>query len=94
MDNKIEQLHELKEIKSQINVQLEVLEYLQTDIYYNSREGELYFSTQEHIEQQIKDTIHSLIDLITFKIDKGLQAENLVNNFINDVLHKLEKRGY
>ena len=83
---------ELQEVKNQINVQLEILSYLQSDIYYNSNEGEGFYSTQEHIEQQVKDTIYSLIDLIT-KTIKGMDNETY--NFIMDVGNKLtnNKKG-
>jgi len=93
MDKRTKQLFDLRQIKSQINAQLEIWECLQTDIYYNSREGEGYFSTQSHIETQIRETIRSLIGLIGLKMDKELMDANLVHIFINDVLHKIEKRS-
>ena len=77
---------ELQEVKHQINAQLEILSYLLSDIYYNSNEGEGFYSTQEWIEQQVKDTIYSLIDLITKSIEK---MDNDTYNFIMDVGCKL-----
>jgi len=77
---------ELLEIKHQINVQLEILSYLQSDIYYNSNEGEGFYSSQEWIEHQVKNTIYSLIDLITKSTEK---MDNDTYNFIMDVGCKL-----
>tara|TARA_R100000900_G_C3214517_1_gene139356 strand:- start:79 stop:342 length:264 start_codon:yes stop_codon:yes gene_type:complete len=82
---------ELKEVKHQISAQLEILQLLQSDIYNNLNEGDGVYSTQEWIEQQVKDTIHSLIDLINVSI-KGMDNETY--NFITDALNQLTNNSF
>ena len=95
---------ELKEVKHQISAQLEILQLLQSDIYNNLNEGDGVYSTQEWIEQQVKDTIHSLIDLINVSM-KGNEPKNLyiINkttmdnktyNFLTDALNQLTNNSF
>ncbi len=82
---------ELKEVKHQISAQLEILQLLQSDIYNNLNEGDSVYSTQEWIEQQVKDTIHSLIDLINVSIK---DMDNETYNFITDALNQLTNNSF
>tara|TARA_R110002012_G_scaffold270373_1_gene454790 strand:- start:368 stop:631 length:264 start_codon:yes stop_codon:yes gene_type:complete len=82
---------ELKEVKHQISAQLEILHLLQSDIYNNLNEGDDVYSTQEWIEQQVKDTIHSLIDLINVST-KGMDNETY--NFITEALNQITNNSF